>query len=386
MQAYNKEQLQHYFLVEAAKTLYTNKFIAKEQLAEVTKNLLLVKTNGNFLVRTAFFLLGSFLYSSISGTFAIFTLVGDGVNAYKGLLFFYAAIGLIGSELLARSNYFRHGLDDAFILGFQLCFCVAFGALTEDFLVGFVGMVIVGAFCSLRYVHTLSVLVFCIGIVAVCCNLVVEKHYVETLYLPFFGCVLAIGFYLGSQKMKRLNTAYFYNESVSLMKLFSLVLGYFSLNYMVVRELSQNLMQLEILPGKDIPFAYLFYGCTFAIPLFYIFYGIYAKERLFLWIGLFTTGYSIFTIRFYYSLMPLEYAMLLGGIVLFIVAFLGIRYWKNNTEGITFQPDRSSDNKMFRNAQMLIMTTQVQPHAPVASSKMPFGGGGFSGGGAGESF
>jgi hypothetical protein len=386
MQAYKKEALEQYFLIAEAKALYAAKFITKEQLSNTTKALLLVKTNGNLLIRVAFFLLGSLLYSSIAGAFAVMILSNNSENVLNGLLFFYAIVGLMGSELLAHNQYFRHGLDDAFILGFQLCFCIAIGAATQTTLGGLIAMIVVGAFCAIRYLHTLSVLVFCIGILSVLFNLCVEEGLVDTVFLPFIGFFMALSFYFLATKILQLKRLYFYEEIATLMKLFSLVLGYFSMNYMVVRELSQNLMNLEITVGKDIPFAFLFYGFTFLIPVFYMIFGIYKKQRLFLWVGLFALGYSIFTIRYYYSLMPIEYALLIGGIVLFGISFLGIQFWKNKTEGITFQPDRSSDSKLLRNAQMLIITSQTQIDIPVSQDNMPFGGGGFSGGGAGESF
>lgn len=386
MQAFKKEALQDYFLAEEAKALYANKFISKAQLAEVTTSLVHYKTNANVLLRIAFILLGWFLYSSIAGSLAIFTLTGDTSNSYKFLLLVYAIVGLIGAEILVRNNYFRQGLDDAFILGFQLCFCVAVGGITETILAGLFAMILVGAFCSLRYLHSLSVWVFGAGLVAVFFDLSTEEHIVPTVYLPFIGFLIAVLCYIGSQKLKDLDTNSFYTESLRFLKLFSLVLGYFSMNYMIVRELSQDFMHLEIPKGSDIPFAYLFYGFTFLIPIVYLVYGLSKKDRMFVWLGLLSFGYSIFTIRYYYSLLPLEYALVIGGCFLFTISFWAIRKWKDKTEGITFQPDRSADSALLRNAQMLIVTTQMSSHAPANQDKMPFGGGGFSGGGAGEEF
>lgn len=386
MQAYKKEELDNYFLVAEAKSLYVNKFIDKKQLSSIHDALLKLKTNDNILVRIAFFLLGAFLYSSIAGAFSVIFLEGSNENAFKILLFFYAIVGVVGSEVLANGDFFRHGLDDAFILGFQLCFCIAIGMITESVLLGLVAMIFVGAFCCVRYLHTLSILVFCVGVVCVCFNLSVEHEFLNTVYLPFIGLLIAVILYFLSKSIIDFQGWYYYHEIATLMKLFSLLLGYFSMNYMVVRELSQSLMNFTVTPENDIPFAFLFYGFTFIIPVFYIVFSLFKKDRFFLWVGLFAFGYSIFTIRFYYSLLPIEYAMFLGGIVIFIVSYLGIKYWKNKTEGITFMPDRSSDSKLLRNAQMLIITTQTKIDIPVSEDKITFGGGGFSGGGAGDNY
>lgn len=386
MQAYKKEELENYFLVAEAKSLYLSKFISKEQLSNTHNALLQLKTNDNYLVRIAFFLLGVFLYASIAGALALTLLSGASDKAVNFLLFFYVLIGFFGSEFLAKEKYFRHGLDDAFILGFQLCFSIAAGVISEEPLFGFLAMIVSGAFCSIRYLHTLSIVVFCSGIVSVFLNLSIEHNVLDALYLPFIGLALAIIFYFISQKILGLKSLFFYEEIGTLMKLLSLLFCYFSMNYMVVRELSQDLMQIKVTSDKDIPFAFLFYGFTFLIPVFYIITALKKKDRYLLLVGLFTTGYSIFTICYYYSLLPIEYAMTIGGILLFIIAFLGIKLWKNNTEGITFQPDRSSDSKLLRNAQMLIITTQSKMDMQTPKNEMPFGGGGFSGGGAGENF
>ena len=99
-----------------------------------------------------------------------------------------------------------------------------------------------------------------------------------------------------------------------------------------------------------------------------------------------TFAYSIFTIRFYYQLLPIEVALVIGGIVLFIVAYLSIKRLQFCETGLTFKPDRGSDSSLLKNAQALIVSTQV-PNAPAPNqSDMPFGGGGFSGGGAGGGY
>ena len=49
----------------------------------------------------------------------------------------------------------------------------------------------------------------------------------------------------------------------------TLLLGYLAVNYLVVREIASELMDLEVSLDADIPFAVVFYGLTFLIPLVY---------------------------------------------------------------------------------------------------------------------
>ncbi len=73
--------------------------------------------------------------------------------------------------------------------------------------------------------------------------------------------------------------------------------------------------------------------------------------------------------------------------MLFGLAYFSIQKLKNKTEGITFQPDRDTNNSFLLNAQVSQCTVANATTAPAANSgPMDFGGGGFSGGGAGDTF
>lgn len=385
MLAYNKEKLENGFLVSEAKELYKMKFISKAQLAEIAKQLPLLQSNGNLLVRIGFFLLGCFLFSSMMGSIMLlFAPLMD--NNYKAMVYFYALIGLVGTEILCAKNYHKHGLDDAFVLSMQGAFYGAVGLSLEDSLLVFIMMMVVGLVCCIRYVHTLSALISCIGLVGLLFDLITEQHLMDTMFLPFVGFLLAIGIYLVYSKLHSNPKYHLYVNALRVTKVFSLVLGYFSLNYMVVRELSQSLMGISVEEGGDIPLAFLFYGFTFIVPLFYIGYSVFTKDRMMLIVGILTLGYSFFTIRYYHQLLPLEIALLLGGLVLFVVVFAAIRVLKHKETGVTFLPDRSSDSNLLLNAQAIILSTQTVVKPVASENNMPFGGGGFSGGGAGETY
>jgi hypothetical protein len=308
------------------------------------------------------------------------------INNYELLLFFYALIGLVGLEFLVHKNYYKHGLDDAFIVCTQISLYVGIGVNLESALMAYLAMFILGALFCIRYVNALSMLVSCIGLMAFVFFGITEHSMISNALLPFIAFSIAVLLYGIYLKFNSIQPFYFYKIVFQNLKIFSLVLGYFSLNYMVVRELSISLLGINVQPGKDIPLAFLFYATTFIIPVFYIFYSLYKKDRLFLFIGLLTLAYSFFTIRFYYQIISLEMALVIGGLILFIVSYFAIKKIQFNETGITFMPDRDNDNVILKNAQALIVSTQV-PNAPVQNQGgMPFGGGDFSGGGAGSKF
>lgn len=385
MIAVNKGLLDNTVLVEEAKNLKNSDFITKEQLKQITLRFPGLKQQHNLLIRIGFFLLGCILYSSILGTISLVSLVVLESN-YSLLLFIYALIGFVGCEFLAKQNYFGHGLDDAFILGAQSCLFFSIGMATEEPLVVFIAMAVVGFGCCLRYLNTLSALISCIGVVGFFSDLIIEFEMVDKALLPFSMLFLAVIIYFLYAKLVKTAAAY-YSNSLLVIQSFALILGYASMNYMVVRELSEVLMDLVIKPGSDIPFAFLFYGLTFLIPLFYITYSLFKKDKLMLLIGFIALGFSFYTIRFYYAVLPLEVALILAGTLLFALAYFSIQKLKNNTSGITFMPDRNANSAVLSNLEAVIANSQVSLKGmPATEQKMPFGGGGFSGGGSGGSY
>lgn len=386
MIVFDKQLLENTFLLEQAKRLHDQCFISKEQLQDIKQKLPVLKSNSNILIRIGFFILGNFLFSSISGVIAL-VIMGLAESHFWIMMLLYTLLGIGASEFLAKEQLqFGYGLDDAFILGFQALFCATLGIAFESPMAAFIGLAFIGLAACIRYVHTLSIILSLIGITGTICYAVLELKLVASAFLPFILCLLAVLIYSIYLKFSKDKKLYYYVNPILVLQGFSLLLGYFSMNYLVVRELSESLLGLAIANGKDIPFAYLFYVFTFLIPVSYIVYSLYSKNRLMLIIGLLTFGFSIFTIRFYYHILPVEVALLLGGTVLFAISYLAIRKLNDKETGLTFKPVRGSQTDMLKNFEAIIVATHVSLEPMESESKMPFGGGGFSGGGSGGNF
>lgn len=386
MIAFDRELLENTFLVAEAKVLKDNNFIGLAQFKSIVDKLPALKSQNNVLVRLGFFLLGCILFSSIMGTISIFSMPILDSN-YEVMIFFYAVVGFVGCEFLVKKDYFGFGLDDAFILSAQISLFVAIGITSESFLAVFIAMAIVGFFCCLRYINTIAALICFVGVSGIVGNLIIEYKVIDMAFLPFVMFFLAIGIYWLCDKLNNSPESYYYKNSIQITRISSLILGYASVNYLVVRQLSEELMDLTVVGNNDIPFAFLFYGLTFVIPLFFIAFSLLKKDRVMLIIGFLTLGFSFYTIRYYYSLMPVEIALILGGTILFGLTYFFIKKLENKENGLTFKPDRNADTDTLLNAQALIINSQLdlKPAAPI-DQKMPFGGGGFSGGGSGSSF
>ncbi|RKR05905.1 hypothetical protein C8C83_5257 [Flavobacterium sp. 90] len=387
MIVYDKQFLDDLALLEEANSLKEAGFISKEQRDLIKKELPDFKVNSNILVRLGFFLLGSFLYLSVCGAISLFGLSGE-QSFFNICCYLFAIVGFIGAELLANQEYYGHGLEDAFCLGAILNVGFAIAITTEGYELIIAIFVAIASFgVYRRYLHLLSLLVFCLASAAVLFYGLFEFGPVGKTILPFAAMIVSAVFYFFTKKLiSNLKERYYYN-GLLLANSFCLILFYLSCNYLVVRELSVMLLGNEVPSGKDIPFAIFFYAFTFIVPIVYLAKALKTKDRIMLWISFLAIGFSIYTIRFYYSVLPIEIALTLGGLVLFAIAYFSIRNLKNKESGLTFKPDRINSSNVFLNAEALIVASTVGLKPEVKSeSPMDFGGGGFSGGGSEGTF
>jgi hypothetical protein len=388
MIAHDKQLLKDLVLLEEANSLQQAGFISKEQKDLIKKQLPDFKNQKNILVRLGFFLLGSFLYSSICGAISLLGLSGEEFF-FKICCYIFAVVGFAGAELLTNQKYYGHGLDDAFILGAILNIGFAVGISTDGFeLIIAVFMAIAAFIMYRRYLHLPSLLVFCLASSAILFYGLFEFGPIGKTILPFVSMLFTAGFYFFTKKsIDKLTESYYY-RGLLLANSFCLILFYLSCNYLVVRELSVMLLDNEILPGTDIPFAYFFYAFTLIVPILYLVQALKTKDRIMLWISFLAIAFSIYTIRFYYSVLPIEVALTLGGVVLFVITYFSIKKLKEKESGLTFKPNRINNSNVFLNAEALIVASAfgMKPEVKPENSPMEFGGGGFSGGGSDGSF
>lgn len=387
MIVHDKQFLDDLALLDEANSLQSAGFISKEQKDLIKKQLSDFKGSSNILVRLGFFLLGSFLYLSICGAISLFGLSGENFF-FKICCYIFAAVGFTGAELLANQKYHSHGLDDAFCLGALLNLGIAIGISTDGYELVIAVFVAIASFVLYRrYLHLLSLLVFCLASTAILFYGLFEFGAIGKTILPFVAMIFAAVFYFFTKKtINNLKESYYYN-GLLLANSFCLILFYLSCNYLVVRELSVELLGNEVLPGQDIPFAIFFYAFTLIVPIVYLVQALKTKDRIMLWISFLAIGFSIYTIRFYYSVLPIEVALTLGGLVLFVIAYFSIKRLKDNEIGLTFKPDRINNSNSILNAEALIVASTFGLKPEVKSeSPMDFGGGGFSGGGSEGTF
>jgi hypothetical protein len=384
MIAYNKTLLENTLLASEAIDLKKSGFIQEDDLNKIKSDLETLKTSRNLFVRLGFLMLGILMFFSIGGFISAILLTNFNI-AGSVIGFVFAIAGIIVLELILSQNFFRHGLDDAFLIGTQMSFYISVFIVSESQIAVTISMIFLGLIFAIRYVSTLSFLVFLSGIILLVSVLLINHTSISSA-LPFVLLLIAVGFHGIHQKMKNKEELYFYQNILYWLFITSLVLGYVSINYFVVRTLSEELLYADY-SKSDIPFGWIFNILMFLIPLVYIIFALKGKNRTMLYIGGLTFVLSVGTFRYYHSIVPAEWALILAGGLIFGAVYLVIQKIKNQPTGITFQPDHSTNTIMLNTVEAIIVNSQDMHHTQAPQdSDMPFGGGGFSGGGAGGSF
>ena len=383
MIALEKIKVENQLLVEEAHALYKARFISEEQFKIIQKSHPTPKKQKNILLRLGFAFLGILLYSSICGFISLLGLsfIDD---SFEVFLFVFAAVGFAGAEFFAKQNYSEQGLDDSFLIGAQLLLAGAIATVTDGYeMIIALFATIVSVLTYLRYINRASVVIFCIASTATIAFSLFEIGVIGKSILPFVLMIYGIGLYFICDKIARNLQFPFYQKGILLVKYFGLILFYFSGNYLIVRQLSVELLGSEIPANSDISFAWFFYAFTFIVPTTYIFYGVKLLDRALVWIGFLCFVFALYTVDFYFLEVPAEIYLITAGLLLFAIAYFSIKKLKDKKEGITFQPDRFINSSDFLHTEALILTSQfgLKPET-TTDSPMEFGGGGFSGGGS----
>ena len=154
------------------------------------------------------------------------------------------------------------------------------------------------------------------------------------MIMPFVFIIVFTAVYLLTLKLKRDEKFAVWNHNLIIVESLSLVIIYLAGNYLMVRELTVNMLGLVLEPGDDIPFAFLFYGLTILIPTAYLYRGIKKKDVVLLRTSLLVLAFSVFTFKYYYGFGHPEITLTLSGAILLTITFTFIQLPEINAQWI----------------------------------------------------
>ena len=345
----------------------------------------------NLFIRIAFFLLTVVIVSFTLGILSLLFIGGGGLVEWGIVVLLLGLFVYIALEFFIKSkHHYRSGIDDALLwlsAGFLLIGVNAIHGLS--YTANAILLLIVTLYLSLRFANAVMSLAATIFLLAVIFLLYIKLGAVAKATTPFLMLLVCGGLYAGLQQAARRTEWKHYSFCCTLCTIVVLVCFYLAGNYYAVREASNAMFDLHLREGQGIPAGWFFWIWTLTIPVVYIFRGIQKKDPLLLRVGLLLIAALVFTIRTYYHLLPIETAMVAGGLVLLVTAYSLMRYLKTPRHGFTAkQADDPHFMDKLQVESLIIAETfhPAPPATPTPESGFSFGGGSGSGGGASGGF
>lgn len=391
---YNKTWLENLHVRKQANTWFRQHLISKEEKEKIEQTHEVGFYSPSFWMSLGLFFFTTIAISSASG-FITFFIASSGMTEETGFQTIGFLLGIsclfMAENYKQKEHFFHAGTDNALLYaGISFLVGNLFWMLTgsestggSSLTVGFFFSFLICSFATARYADIVTAIVAFLSwflFLFFCCGKLGDL--VKAL-LPFISLANAIGIYLLAKKWNADKTNIYWGSCFAIIEAAALLMAYISVNYFVVREMSAVMFDLALAEGEDIPFAALFYFFTFAIPVFYIFWGLKTKDRLMLRMALLLVIVSILTIRHYHSILPIETAMTIGGFILLGISYFLIRYLQTPKHGLTYQNEEEG-NRLLNLEGILIAQTFGGAHKP--NTDPNFGGGSFGGGGASGGF
>lgn len=277
-------------------------------------------------------------------------------------------------------HHYNSGVDTALLwisAGFLLTglnFLFNVGGLTNA-----VVIFIMAIYLTLRFADRLMAAIAALASLAIVVFASLQIGAWATTILPFTLMIASALLYFANGKMTKIAALHHYKKCITLTRITGLVCFYLSGNYFVVKEGRSELLYMQDEASATVPFAWIFWLFTVAIPLFYLAWGLMKKDAVILRTGLVLIAGIVFTIKYYHHILPMETLMIISGLLMIILAYSCTRYLKIPRFGFTSA--EAHCNRRGLNVEALIIAETLSGPQQ-AEPGTHFGGGGFGGGGA----
>ncbi len=384
--AYNETSLYNLMVVKEAKRWWKHSLISSDQfnaIREVYKSQLF---HPNFIIRILLFIATQFALGGVSGLFFLF-LGGIGEDGLSIASIFYG-IGTFFflKYIFINNHHFKSGVTEA-LLYHAIAYTLGGLMVLADFNVHFVFIISIIAltFAAIRYLDLVTTF---LAILTFAGMIFYEFYTMGGLFKQIIPFVFILSFTPIYFITKRIKTRYefkFWTHNLLIVESISLLLIYFAGNYLVVRELSINMMDLVLEEGQVIPFAIIFLALTVLIPIAYLYFGIKNKDVVLLRVSLMVIAFSVFTFKYYYGFGHPEITLTVAGAMLLIIAYVLFNYLKILRNGFT-RENLLSEKWAEANIQAFVVSQTLGGNQIKTDNGFKGGGGEYGGGGASGSF
>lgn len=385
--AYNETGLRNLFILKEVKQWSAHQLLDLTQYTAIRDVYPVHFYHPNFIIRVLLFIATLVGLGGITGMLAlIFMETLESIIGPLCIVYGIASFFVLDQALIKRNHHYKSGVTEALLyhaIGFTLGGIASLFYFDESAFAIW-GFIIFG-FAAYRYVDLVSTVCSVAAFAFLLFNEMNAMGGVVQQLIPvvLIGVFTPLYFFITFLKTKK--SLDVWQNCLVVIETFSLLIIYAAGNYFVVREMSESLLGLEIAPGDDIPFAYLFYFLTVAIPVAYLLFALRNKDAVLLRISLAALAFSVFTFKYYYGFGHPEITLTVAGAILLLIAAAIFRYLTTPKHGFTQEKILSSKWSNL-NAEAFIMSQTLGGNQAPADEGIDFGGGSFGGGGSGGNY
>lgn len=381
--AYNPIWLHNLSLVKKAKGWKGDGLISSAQYEAIAAQHSSGFYHPNVFIRILLFIASLIALGGVTGILGLmFGSILEDAIAMLCLLYGLGSFFVLESVFIKSLHHYKSGVNEALLyhsIGFTIG---GIAGLTEfDVPVVIFTCIIVFGFASYRYIDLISTGAAMFSLGYLIFYTLYEMDDAARQVIPLAFLIVFIPLYFVFKRMKRRANSDAWLDCLVLAEALSLMVVYAAGNYFVVRELSVNLMNLDLRPEEDIPLAFLFYGLTAIIPLLYLYFGIKNKDVVLLRVSLIAIAFSVFTFKYYFSLGYPEITLTFAGAILISIVLVLFRYLRTPRNGYT-RDNIVKEKWADANPEAFVISQTLGGNAVVTDDGFKGGGGGFSGGGA----
>lgn len=383
---YHPQHLYNLAVIKEARRWWKAGFITSENLSQIQDQYKAPFYHPNVMIRILLFVATLLAISGVTGLLGVFFSNLEDELIAIGCALYGIASFVVLEKAFIKNNHYKSGVTEAIL--YHACgFTIGGIAGIADF--DYVSLTvwtsaIVFGFAAVRYLDLVSTTAAILSFAYAIFHHFYSAGGIFQHIIPFvFILVFGAGFFLmRSLRNDPLNNVW--GNVLIVSESLCLLLAYAGGNYLVVRELSINLLNLQLEPQQDIPFAMVFYILTIILPISYLYFGIKRKDIVLIRVSLFMVAFSVFTFKYYYSFGHPEITITLAGAIVLIVTLVLMNYLKVIRNGYT-RENLLSEKWASMNVQAFVISQTMGGNIAPEQADMP-GGGASGGGGATDRF
>jgi hypothetical protein len=382
--AYNPDWLNNLFLVKEAKQWMISGLISKEKYATIAVHHPSPFYHPNLIIRILLLVATLIVLGAITGLLVLMFSNAEEILSFLSLLYGLGSMLVLDRVFIASKNHYKSGITEAILYHSVLFIMLGFVQFFEGSPAPYaVVLTCLLAFTAFRYLDLISTIGSLCSLAWLVFYWLSQAGGAMQQVIPIVFIILFTPLYFGFKRLKKRPVYEPWQNCLTAAEAVCLLFIYAAGNYFVVRELSIEMMSLDLQEGQDIPLAFVFYGLTVIIPILYLYFGLKNKDLVLIRVSLAVLAFSVFTFKYYFSLGHHEITLTVSGIILLAIAVSLLRWLKVPQFGYT-RENILNEKWANSNAQAFIVSQTLG--ASKAPEMHQFGGGDAGGGGAESKF